>query len=236
VKNKPNAGILTGAAVVNSGITTFVFFSVFFFPDDTGGLSNDLKGFREFVVTPSLVQFAPGEYYARRRDLTNETPTLQGMTLADLRWNKLLDSGMSGLLTGAVLRRLRCECLLCVFRRHSRDVHLAGPILPGAMVVGATATALQYVYNELSIMRLRYVSNYVAEQRDRKRDGAAVNKVTDSALQSLLKLFGVVPISDEEYLEKLRRSREIYLQRIAKLEEQIEEDKLIRNTPTETRS
>jgi hypothetical protein len=102
------------------------------------------------------------------------------------------------------------------------------------MVVGATATALQYVYNELSIMRLRYVSNYVAEQRDRKRDGAAVNKVTDSALQSLLKLFGVVPISDEEYLEKLRRSREIYLQRIAKLEEQIEEDKLIRNTPTET--
>jgi hypothetical protein len=104
------------------------------------------------------------------------------------------------------------------------------------MVVGATATALQYVYNELSIMRLRYVSNYVAEQRDRKRDGAAVNKVTDSALQSLLKLFGVVPISDEEYLEKLRRSREIYLQRIAKLEEQIEEDKLIRNTPTETRS
>jgi hypothetical protein len=42
-----------------------------------------------------------------------------------------------------------------------------------------------------------------------------------------MKLFGVIPISDEEYLRKLKHSREIYLRRIAVLEKRVEEDKML---------
>lgn len=95
------------------------------------------------------------------------------------------------------------------------------------MVVGAAATVLQYGYNELRVVRLRYISSLQRSEENRKSTGTALNQITDSPFQSLLKLFGVVPISDEEYLAKLKRSREIYLKRIGELENQIGEEKLI---------
>jgi len=70
-------------------------------------------------------------------------------------------------------------------------------------------------------MRLRYISK------------TSQNKVSEPGFRSLMQLFGFVPISDEEYLEKLRRSREIYLRRIAVLEKQIEDEKLMKNPPNE---
>jgi len=139
---------------------------------------------------------------------------MQGRSYIDLRCNKLLDSGLSGIITGAALRGIQ-----------------TGPraVLPGAMIVGAAATVLQYGYNELSIMRLRYISSLRRSEENRKTTGTALNQITDSPFQSLLKLFGVVPISDEEYLAKLKRSREIYLKRIGELENQIEEENLNKN-------
>lgn len=104
---------------------------------------------------------------------------------------------------------------------------LAGPrrILPGALTVGIACTVLQYCFNELSVLRLRYVSNLKQETHPGQSTQRASNAVFGSPFQSLLKLFGVIPISDEEYLMKLRQSREIYLKRIAVLEKRVEDDK-----------
>jgi hypothetical protein len=67
------------------------------------------------------------------------------------------------MLTGAAFRGFRSRYLLMygMIFRSLRDGQLAGAraILPGAIVVGAASTILQCGYNELSIMRLRYVSN-----------------------------------------------------------------------------
>jgi len=95
-------------------------------------------------------------------------------------------------------------------------------ILPGAIVVGAASTVLQYGYNELGIARLRYVSK-LQRNPSGNQEGKTLNEVSEPAFQSLLKFIGFVPLSDEEYLAKLRISREIYLQRIAELEKQVEE-------------
>lgn len=124
---------------------------------------------------------------------------------------------------------------MCGLTLRSLQDHLAGPraVLPGAMIVGAAATVLQYGYNELRIMRLRYISSLQRSEENRKATGTALNQVTGSPFQSLLKLFGVVPISDEEYLAKLKWSREIYLKRIGELENQIGEESLTKNPPKE---
>jgi len=71
-------------------------------------------------VTPLLIHFASGEQYARRRRELGISPltkdetssTLQTISLTDLRWNKLLDSGLSGVLTGGALRGFRSKYLL----------------------------------------------------------------------------------------------------------------------------
>lgn len=211
MRRKPNPGFLTAAAVLNSSASASVFF-----------------GCREFVVSPLLIHFATGEQYERQRQrlgkspvTKDETSTLPAMSWNDLRWNKLLDSGLSGMLTGAALRGFRTG---------------VRAILPGALVVGAATTFLQYGYNELSVMRLRYVSNLhkstsVEEHASGKTVTQALNDVSEPAFQSLMKLFGVIPLSDEEYLAKLRKSREIYLRRIGELEKQIEAERLTKNPP-----
>ena len=143
------------------------------------------------------------------------------------------------MLTGGVLRGIRSRYLLVygLIYPSLRDDHSAGvsAILPGAMVVGTASTILQYGYNELSIMRLRYVLN-LQRNTDAKGYGGrttALNEVKEPAFRSLMKFFGVAPISDEDYLAKLRRSREVYLQQIAELEKRIEEERIIENPPTQ---
>jgi hypothetical protein len=64
-----------------------------------------------------------------------------------------------------------------------------------------------------------------------EQSNKALNEVSKPAFQSLMNLFGFVPMSDEEYLAKLRKSREIYLQRIEELEKQVEEEGLTKNPP-----
>ena len=161
------------------------------------------------------------------------------MSWTDLRWNQLLDSGLSGMLTGGALRGFRGGYLLVysLIPRSLRDGQLAGvrAVLPGAMMVGAASTVLQYGYNELSIVRLRYVSNLRrhanAEERGGRTAEKAPNEITEPAFQSLMKFFGIVPITDEEYLAKLKKSRDVYLKRISELEKQAEEETLLKNPP-----
>lgn len=81
--------------------------------------SDGFKGCREFAVSPLLIYTASGKQYARRRKelgispLTEtETSMVSQMAPTELRWNKLLDSGLSGLLTGGVLRGLRSKSLI----------------------------------------------------------------------------------------------------------------------------
>jgi hypothetical protein len=90
---------------------------------------------------------------------------------------------------------------------------------------------LQYACNELGIVKLRYVSNSQEENRllitqpsSKLQNGKLVNEPSGSIFQQLLKLVGLFPVSDEEYLTKLKRTREVYLKRMVELEKQVEEE------------
>ena len=81
-------------------------------------------------------------------------------------------------------------------------------------------------------MKLRYVSKLQEENKSPitqpssiLQNGKQVNEPSSSIFQQLLKVVGLVPISDEEYLAKLKRTREVYLKRIVELEKQVEEEK-----------
>ncbi|KDR73651.1 hypothetical protein GALMADRAFT_251427 [Galerina marginata CBS 339.88] len=208
-RKQPQSGIIVGVAALNSGITAATFFTC-----------------REYVVSPALVHFAPWLQYARRRrelGIDLSTPTEPG-SLLDLHTNKLLDSALSGAITGGMLRGIRSG------RR---------AILPGMVMTGVACSFLQYGYNELSIMRLRYIAKLNEEDRaavtvpsSKPRtaipDRSEPSTTSPSAVQLFLSMIGVRPLSDEEYLAKMKRTRNAYLKRIAELELQKEEEKVLK--------
>ena len=102
-------------------------------------------------------------------------------------------------------------------------------ILSGAVTASTVCIVLQYACNELGIARLRYTLKLQEENKSLitqpSFNGEQVNKPSGSVFQKLLKVVGLVPVSDEEYLAKLKRTREVYLKRMAELEKQVEEEK-----------
>ncbi|KAF9558001.1 hypothetical protein CPC08DRAFT_667974 [Agrocybe pediades] len=164
---------------------------------------------REYVVSPTLVRFAPWKQYARRRhelgmDAASEN-ALPPRSLRDLRTNKLLDNGTSGALVAGILRAVRSG---------------GQGVIPGMLVAGTACTILQYGYNEMSIARLKYLS--------KQREDISLPTVEQTGpskpwSERLLALVGVRVLSDEEYLEKMKKKRDAYLLQIADLERKREE-------------
>jgi hypothetical protein len=105
-------------------------------------------------------------------------------------------------------------------------------IVSGAVTASTVCIVLQYACNELGIAKLRYVSKLQEENKllitqpsSKLQNGKQVNEASGSIFQQVLKLVGLAPVSDEEYLTKLKRTREVYLKRVVEFEKQVEEEK-----------
>ncbi|KAJ8079074.1 hypothetical protein PM082_013361 [Marasmius tenuissimus] len=158
-----------------------------------------------------------------RKGLESENlETSPQRTISELRTDKLLDSGLSGFVTGGIIRGLT-----------------AGPrvALPAGVTVGTACTVLQLLFNQVKISRLQYLSGNVAHTQGGSSTSPS-NPTTNSSntnttstpseanwTTSLLKFFGIRLLTDEEYLEKLRAQRNGYLERIAELESRIDSEK-----------
>ncbi|GLB34659.1 hypothetical protein LshimejAT787_0202240 [Lyophyllum shimeji] len=180
---------------VNSGVTAVTFFSI-----------------REFVVSPLLVHTLPWPQYARRRAALGVSPhpsdppqVAEPPTISDLRKHKTLDSGLSGALTGGVLRGWKSG---------------RKAVVPGALTVGALCTLLQLAYNEAGVIRLRYISGLNEPAR-----ATSSTSPSKSLGERFLGLFGVRQVTDEQYLVKLKATRDAHLTRIAELEQQLATEK-----------
>ncbi|KAG7092674.1 hypothetical protein E1B28_009008 [Marasmius oreades] len=203
IKRKPNYGALSAGAAVNGGITAATFF-----------------GIREYAVSPIISKVVDADH-------TNKSYTLPS-TLFELRTEKLLDSGLSGFVTGGMIRSL------------TSGLRVA---FPAALTMGTACTGLQFLFNQLKISRLRYLSAPLTLSDDAEATPSTLptssppaspthtsfNESEPNWTTSLLKFIGVKPLADEEYLSKLRSQREAYLKRIAELESQIDDAKTREN-------
>ncbi|THU85645.1 hypothetical protein K435DRAFT_869066 [Dendrothele bispora CBS 962.96] len=204
---KPNYGALTTAAAINSGVSAFTFFS-----------------FREYLVSPCFVYALPLAQYERKRAEMRLQP---GEELPQLTWNqirtdKLLDSGASGFATGGLIRGIA-----------------AGPraVLSGGVTAGFLCSLLQYMYNELKVARLIYLSHKSNVAQKQSLPDSSIPRTVDvhNGLSNpptfgkpwtarMLKYIGIRTLSDEEYLETLKLQRDGHLKKIAELEKELEGD------------
>ncbi|KAJ3736088.1 hypothetical protein DFJ43DRAFT_1150383 [Lentinula guzmanii] len=188
-----NISLRVFSAGINGGISGATFFSI-----------------REFAVSPLLVATLHFAQYERRR---KESDTLENLKWAEIRTDRLLDSAVSGSLTGGILRGMT---------RNLRGVS------SGAISAGLICTLLQYMYNESRIIRLEYL----VHQREPYATSSPRNITSNETgtpsrpwTERLLQTIGIRAVSDEEHLIMLKEQRNAHLKRIAEIEEDLKREK-----------
>ncbi|PSR83092.1 hypothetical protein PHLCEN_2v5896 [Hermanssonia centrifuga] len=185
-------GPLAGSSALNGGIAAATFFSL-----------------REYIVSPLLLSTVDAGQFSRRKweleaPHEKQPGRSERLTWWGMRARKLPDAAVSGAITGGVLYTLK---------RGRRG------IIPGAVTASVACSVLQLAYNELGVMRVKYVS-----QRLEAENMPAPLEPKTPLSQHVLKLFGMHQLSDEDYLEKLKHRREIALRQIAEIEKELKSE------------
>ncbi|KAJ7273298.1 hypothetical protein C8J57DRAFT_270875 [Mycena rebaudengoi] len=191
-RSRGSAGnIFAAASAFNSAVTAATFFSL------------------------SGIRCQPKSYvlHLDQTILQSKITFPQHLSWSRLRRHNLLDSGVSGAVTGGILRGITAG------RR---------TVVPAAITAGAACVALQAAYNELSIQRIKYVGKTLSQNSPSALQvpTPAVPQTTKPPLKNrILGLFGVKVLSNEELLVKLRRQRDSHLTRIRELEQELEQER-----------
>ncbi|KAI9057913.1 hypothetical protein FKP32DRAFT_1597872 [Trametes sanguinea] len=122
--------------------------------------------------------------------------------------HRVLDTTVSGALTGAIINRWR-----------------NGRVWAGARTAGLICALLQLGYNEIGVMRIKYVSRKIQETQARPQATPTPVPVQEqdttpktSFFDRAMSVIGFRKLTDEEYLKTLKKQRDEALARIAVLE------------------
>lgn len=198
------AGIYAASAALNCGIAGATFFSV-----------------RGYVIVPLLDQAVPSRLRERERESPRRAPEVlpeasrsDGVTWGAMRLNRVLDSALSGGITGSVLN---------TWRRGTRGT------FTGMMFGSVFCTLGQVLYNEMGVQRLKFISRRYPIPSQPPTPSTVSGPAEPSVpkkplLDRMIHVIGINRLSDEEYLVQMREKRAAYLRRIENLETQLEED------------
>ncbi|KAI1794604.1 hypothetical protein LXA43DRAFT_883485 [Ganoderma leucocontextum] len=165
-----------------------------------GGIAGTVFfGIREVVARPLLWHSG---YFTHPTPRTSSQPSW-----SHIRMHDVPETAVSGALTGGIINAWR---------------HGAAGIWAGARTAGIICTVLQFGFNELTVMRVKFVSRKIHESQPRPEiaplpsDGP--EEPRNSIVDHLMAVIGFVKLTDEEYLKVLKKQRAEALARIALLE------------------
>ena len=109
---------------------------------------------------------------------------------------------------------------------------LAGPaaVLPGAVTAAVVCVLLQYTVNEADIARLKYISQQRLESTsqppaDPPLEHTLAHEPSPTLIQRIIQAVGIRKMSEDEYIERMKKTRDHHLHRIAELERQLEAER-----------
>ncbi|KZT09650.1 uncharacterized protein LAESUDRAFT_646500, partial [Laetiporus sulphureus 93-53] len=190
---------------------------------------------REYLVSPFLLSALADTSYSRRiREIQEQRAsgvrTGEKLGWWDMRMYRVPDTALSGAFTGAVLN---------AWRRGRTG------IVPGITTGGIVCAIIQFAFNEVGVARVKYISKKLRAQQEPTRapiasssspSGSVDASPWTARLDRLLTLFGFTRMSDEEYVTKLKAKRASYLEQIADLEKQVEEENKSKKSGSHTGS
>lgn len=114
-------------------------------------------------------------------------------------------------------------------RKPVSHTSLAGPaaVLPGAVTAGVICVLLQYAVNEADIARLRYISQQRHESTSQppSLQHTLVPEPSPTLMERIIHAVGIRKMTEDEYLERMKKTRDHHLHRIAELERQLEAER-----------
>lgn len=190
-----NVYTIATATALNTAIASATFFSI-----------------REYVVSPLLLSgVSSGQFLRRRQEIEDKKgknlERSETLSWSEMRLHKLPDTALSSALSGGILNAWK-----------------RGPagIMPGVVTASVLCSLLQLGYNELGVMRIKYVSRKIDETHRPIEAKPEVMTLppepSKPILQRVFEWMGMPKISDEEYLKKLYAKRADVLRRIAQIE------------------
>ncbi|TBU35720.1 hypothetical protein BD311DRAFT_12088 [Dichomitus squalens] len=165
-----------------------------------GGIAGTLFfSIREAAIRPLL---------RRSGHSAHTTPdTSSQPSWSHLRMHDVPETIISSALTGGIIN---------AWRRGS-----AG-IWAGARTAAVICTVLQFGFNELSVMRVKFVSRQMQESQPRPEivpsPPDTLEEPRTSIFDRLMAVIGFRKLTDEEYMKALKKQRDAALERIAVLE------------------
>ncbi|KAI0333502.1 hypothetical protein GY45DRAFT_265617 [Cubamyces sp. BRFM 1775] len=180
------------SAAANGGIAGTIFF-----------------GLREVLVSPIIRTALHAGGYSQDPSSSGRGDARTPPSWAHLRMHGMLETALSGALTGAIINKWR-----------------KGNVIAGARTAGLLCALVQLGFNEVGVMRIKYVSRKLQEAQ-RPPDTVTPTPVpvpTEvaepkvSVFDRLMGIIGFRKLSDEEYLKVLKKQRDEALERIAVLE------------------
>ncbi|KAL1721057.1 hypothetical protein EV715DRAFT_288602 [Schizophyllum commune] len=150
---------------------------------------------REFFVRPLLRDHVPPPISVRRENL--------------------IESGVSGALTGGLLRGIR-----------------SGPpaAVSGALILGTLTTSLQYAFNAVrarpppsssTSASLSYADPTQLSTQSATPTQSTGKTTTHRLTDTLLALFGIYPITLDEQIASLKRKRDAHVRKIREIEDRL---------------
>jgi len=182
---------LGGRAAVNSGLVGWSFF-----------------GIREILVSPLLTSTLPWKEYQRRRIAYKMEPLssdvdVQSTTVNDVRKNRLLDTFISGGLTGSIMRTIKRG---------------PGVLAPSFVTSGLLCSLFQFGINEITVQRIQQYSRKRIASHSEEAHSLTFRERLERWQQtahSAWRNFLPRKLSDEEYAERIAASERIKKERQA---------------------
>ena len=107
------------------------------------------------------------------------------------------------------------------------DIYLGtgGPpgVIPGAVTAGLICAVAQFIWNELDVMRVQYVSQSNAAHLDHDAPAARQRTISEMVMDGLGTVLPIKKISDEVYLKRLLHEKEEVEKRLEAVRKELQD-------------
>jgi len=154
-----------------------------------------------------------------------------------MRSQNITDTALAASMVGALFNTVRRafpvssiwdSYLICIYA-------LGGPagIIPGIITASLITTSLQFLFNEADVLRVKYISrskgiehpfgNQLLVRPHSVQTDADARSLPERIMDGIAKVFPVTKMTDEEYLEKLKKQRSEIEQKLERVRRQLKE-------------
>jgi hypothetical protein len=182
-----------------------------------------IVGAKYYLIAPALLSIGLRKGSEAPETLANAVQS-EPITWSTLRTRDMPETAISGSLMGGIHASINCMqslvyFLLCFDCELSIDGVRRGAFT-GSLGGAILCSAIQLSLNEVEVQRVKYLLRRQKRLQDSQMQSPALPKTQEPFMTRLLGWLGGTEVNREQYLEKLKKERDMVLAEIQRLEKE----------------